>query len=673
MPPGMGYGRPNISPPVPPSFSGYPPVTQFRMPQDTGYRTPAKDYARSMVGDAHDNEMLPEPTYEPEESDMPRSRPMGCCGGAPIVRDEHNIPLWRGFGRGFIEDLRVKLPWYLSDFTDAFNSKVLTTVLYLFWGVLANAVAFGSLLGEATEGEMGATETLMATAALGMLYPLLCGQPLTVMGATGPIAQFIIALRGLSASVGGNFLPIYAWSGIFLSFLCFLCGMFSLSNAIRKVTRFTEELFSVLISVIFIYNALNYFVGLFSNPDVSEGEAKACIFVGLLTFFTALIIRNGRNSRFGTQWIRNRVADFAPVIAIFLGIGVAWAFIGRYGIEKVDLDFLPINQGDIAATTLGLDVRPWVIDLSDISGAGFGMAVLGGVLGFIVLYFDQNITVRLVNASEHKLKKGYGYDMDMVALAICTLLLSLFGCPWMVSATVPSLNHCRALCYLGNEGSKKGDEAANEHEQEEKSKKALERIRSFIDPESGMLMDGANGPVDANRPRGLKRTASHTDLIKVIHEESSSAIEQMQLPSNSVITGCVEQRVSSFLVHLIVLIALLAARPALGGIPLAVLRGLFLYNGWTNLAGNEFWDRILLVFTDPAKFPNKGYAKINIWKVHAWTLLQSVLLIAIVLVMQSSVGFIFPIIIGLLHPLRLALAKLPQLSEDEIEALDSHF
>jgi hypothetical protein len=111
------------------------------------------------------------------------------------------------------------------------------------------------------------------------------------------------------------------------------------------------------------------------------------------------------------------------------------ALIGHYGKEKIDLDFLPLATGSATATTLGVDKRPWLVDLGDINGAGIGLAAVGGLLGFIVMFFDQNITVRLVNAREHKLKKGYGYDMDMLALSLCSFLLSLCGCPWMVSAS----------------------------------------------------------------------------------------------------------------------------------------------------------------------------------------------------------------------------------------------
>ena len=139
------------------------------------------------------------------------------------------------------------------------------------------------------------------------------------------------------------------------------------------------------------------------------------------------------------------VALFRPLtVTNLLRCSADRLLIGRYGIELIDLDFLPFDTSDVTSTTTG---RPWLVDLTDINIAGICLAALGGLFAFVVIFFDQSITVRLVNAKEHKLKKGYGYDMDMMALCICTIALSLCGCPWLVSASEccfvePSAMHC---------------------------------------------------------------------------------------------------------------------------------------------------------------------------------------------------------------------------------------
>ena len=58
---------------------------------------------------------------------------------------------------------------------------------------------------------------------------------------------------------------------------------------------------------------------------------------------------------------------------------------------------------------------------------------------------DQQITAVIVNRESNKFKKSAGYHLDLFVIAITIAVNSLFGLPWMVAATVLSMNHVISL------------------------------------------------------------------------------------------------------------------------------------------------------------------------------------------------------------------------------------
>lgn len=81
----------------------------------------------------------------------------------------------------------------------------------------------------------------------------------------------------------------------------------------------------------------------------------------------------------------------------------------------------------------------------------------------VLLFLDQNITVRLVNNPRWKMTKGRrknnvldGMHADMLVIAILTVIQSFFGIPWLVAATVRSLSHVGALSKYDQDGKVEG-------------------------------------------------------------------------------------------------------------------------------------------------------------------------------------------------------------------------
>ena len=176
---------------------------------------------------------------------------------------------WTGrlFG-GITDDIKRRAPHYFSDFKDGLHSKVAGTTLFLFFAALANAIAFGALSGLLTGNEIGIIEMLVVTAIGGILFALFSGQPLTILGGTGPIVIFTGMLYTVCGQLEISFLATYAWVGIWSGIILLICAFTDASALMNYFSRFTDEIFAALISVIFIVEAGKDI----SNSFLSSGD-----------------------------------------------------------------------------------------------------------------------------------------------------------------------------------------------------------------------------------------------------------------------------------------------------------------------------------------------------------------------------------------------------------------
>ena len=97
-----------------------------------------------------------------------------------------------------------------------------------------------------------------------------------------------------------------------------------------------------------------------------------------------------------------------------------------------------------------------LVSLGGLPAWVIGLAALPGLFAAILIYLDQQITARVVNSPHFHLKKGPAYHLDLLLVGLLTGLCSLLGWPWLVAATVRSLNPVTALSTTHAEDSPTG-------------------------------------------------------------------------------------------------------------------------------------------------------------------------------------------------------------------------
>lgn len=345
----------------------------------------------------------------------------------------------RRFAGGLRNDLARRRTYYADDFLQGFNSKVLASILFLFFACIANAIAFGGLTGIVTGGEIGTTEMIIVTGAGGVLFALFGGQPLTILGGTGPIVIFTGLLYSVCQQLELPFLATYAWTGLWSGLILILLAITDASALMRYFTRFTDEIFAALIAVIFIVEAIESMIHPFA--DAGAGSYSPALFgvvLSLGTYSLARTLKRSAQTRYLVGGVRNFLSDFGPAIAITAMTVVA--------LSLPEIRLAAPTIPDSFGTTTG---RPWLVDMAALPAWAIVATIFPALTATILLFLDQNITTRLVNAPGHKLKKGPGFHLDLLVVGLIVAAGSVFALPWIVAATVHSLNHVKSLATVG--------------------------------------------------------------------------------------------------------------------------------------------------------------------------------------------------------------------------------
>ncbi|CAA91473.4 Bicarbonate transporter-like transmembrane domain-containing protein [Caenorhabditis elegans] len=125
----------------------------------------------------------------------------------------------------------------------------------------------------------------------------------------------------------------------------------------------------------------------------------------------------------------------------------------------------------------------------------------------------------------------------------------------------------------------------------------------------------------------------------------------------TVIVHVRETRLATLIAHIIMIPIYFFLVPHITVfIPTSIFNGVFLFMAFSSLTGNEFWERILLIFTEQRAYPPTHYIRrVPQRVVHQFTIIefiQLVILVAIGFAQYHYVEMVFPIVIAAFIPFR---------------------
>ncbi|NXC84779.1 S4A4 protein, partial [Cercotrichas coryphoeus] len=534
----------------------------------------------------------------------------------------------RLFG-GLLRDIRRKAPWYGSDFCDALHPQCLSAVLYIYLATVTNAITFGGMLGHATANMQGVLESFLGTASAGFIFCLFSGQPLTILSSTGPVLVFERLLFSFSQDHSLDYLEFRLWIGLWVAFFGVVLVATEASHLVRYFTRFTEEGFCALISLIFIYDSLKKMLSLADafpinwqyrldnvtsysctcnlrrlfNPILSCLITLQCPPLPSIQHPPATLAGLSRTQCLDQGGhLLGTSCQYVPDVTLisFLLFGGTFLFCtalkhfrsSRYfpvGVRKLVSDFaviLAILASCAVDAVLGLETPKLLVpsELKPTNSARgwiifpFGanpwwvclVSAVPAVLVTILIFMDQQITAVILNRREYKLQKGAGFHLDLLCVSLLMVVTSVTGLPWYVSATVISLAHMESL----------------------------------------------------RKESATSAPGEHPEFL-----------------------GIREQRLTGLAVFILTGASVFMA-PVLKHIPMPVLYGVFLHMGVTALNSIQLTDRVRLLLMPAKHQPDLAYLRhVPLRRVHLFTIIQ-LLCLALLWVLKSTVAaIIFPVMV----------------------------
>uniref|UniRef100_A0A060T778 ARAD1C19030p n=1 Tax=Blastobotrys adeninivorans TaxID=409370 RepID=A0A060T778_BLAAD len=345
-------------------------------------------------------------------------------------------------GRGVYHDVKARLPYYVSDWTDGLNYRVVPATVFMYFANLLPTIAFAQDLFDRTDNAYGVNEVLLGSAMGGIVFGLFAGQPLCVVGVTGPIAIFNYTVYEIMTPRGTPYFPFMAWVCLWSMVMHIIIALFNWVNLMRYVTRYACDIFGFFICFVYIQKGIQLLTRQFDHGTTDEGYLSVVVALCVM-IFGMLWQLIGQHSHLFWGPIRTFFADYGtPLTVVFFSGFVHFG----HRLGSTTLQNLPTGGAFTPTTTMGGREHGWFIHFWEISVADVFLAIPFAILLTVLFYFDHNVSSLICQGSEFPLKKPASFHWDFLLLGITTGVAGILGIPPPNGLIPQAPLHTMSLC-----------------------------------------------------------------------------------------------------------------------------------------------------------------------------------------------------------------------------------
>ncbi|CAH8482282.1 unnamed protein product [Schistosoma mattheei] len=286
----------------------------------------------------------------------------------PVPTNETDTPkiskrkiFLRDFCPPFIELSRGIRPWIKrmpGDYKDAVRKENLSivfgSVLFIYFVNLSPSITFAALLNTQVDPSYTVTLTLLAVGVFLIIFTILSGQPLAIIGISAPMYIVESSLVSVSRSTGVDFKQLRFWSAFYCSIFGFIFVGCNMSGIAKHIRRSVEEVYNSFIGFFFLLKALFTMFLLIpakpvDNTPISRmayyqklAVAGVTLFLAFIMLQFCLILAQLKRGNYFRRNIRKLLGALNVPLGMLLITGLERIFFRGYNLPTVNIP--PSNQ-----------------------------------------------------------------------------------------------------------------------------------------------------------------------------------------------------------------------------------------------------------------------------------------------------------------------------------------